>query len=1018
MVGWAHQGISIKENEIKALLERKALLEIKASVIEVSKSYKNLLLPSWVDDDGSNYCDWERIKCNSTSSFVDDNYKYVTDLSLGGMLFIDDNDYDFYFDIGRNRRKMWPLNISIFLHFKELRRLDLSWNFIGNTFVTSDISEFRIPENMEVLDLTGCGFYGTLRSQDSETASNLRKLKILNIGWNRFNESLASSLSALTSLNSLDLQNNLLSGSFSSQVICISYKLIGVGTMSKLVHLNLDWNAFFSVDDVMRSMAAAFPSLRFLSLGNCDMGGRLLANGAPYIPYLKALILSRNNLNGTLPIEALASFHHLEILDLSYNNFIGGIPSVINSLASLKVVSFAGNALNGSLKNDGFCKLKNLHELDLSSNIFDGKLPECFNRLSSLQLFDISSNQLTGVLLSSVITNLTSLKYVDFRSNKFEGSFSLSWFSNLTELKYFAFASDNDDFDVETEEPVGWTCMFQLEVLILSSCNLNRYKGSVIPSFLLHQHKLRELDMSYNSLKGQFPNWLIKNNTMLSILHLRDNSFDGTIYTSSYRNRNIRWLDVSGSHMIDPIPNDTQKSLPYIYHLNLSRNSIDGVIPSSIGDLIQLHELDLSDNRLSGEVPIGLLTNPFDLSLLILSNNSFHGEILSQNFNFCGLSVLQLDNNCFTGKFRNPSAFYGLKILDISNNFFTSWISDDLNNISMLTPNIWFLDVSENYFSGSIHFFLSNFRMTNYIHLGSNKFTGSVPNSFCNLTEVLTLDIGNNYLSGRIPNFLGELSNLRILLLGKNKFSGSIPRQLCHLNNASVIDLSNNLLSGSIPRCLQNIAHPSYPAFMQNNNLSYDSTYFSAYQYNNGLDKQTYFKPYGPFIIPSEILFTTKTLSMVYKGDVLDIMSGLDLSCNKLRGNIPEELGLLAQIHALNLSHNRLTGPIPVKFSNLANLESLDLSFNSLTGRVPPELIKLNSLEVFNVSFNNLSGRLPEIKAQFGTFAKESYEGNPLLCGLPLENECITESHGTQFSNEEGSDEKWYDMDMMVVSYG
>ncbi|KAD4585432.1 hypothetical protein E3N88_23033 [Mikania micrantha] len=221
MFGWAHQGISIKENEIKALLERKALLEIKASLVEVSKYYNNLLLlPSWVVDNGSNYCDWERINCNSTSSFVDDNYKYVTDLSLGGMLFIDDNDYDFYFEIGRHRSTMWPLNISIFLNFKELRRLDLSWNYIGNTFVTSglerlsglkklenlnlnnnfietnnifpllsqltslkvldlNISEFRIPENMEVLDLTGCGFYGTLRSQEASFFSSLLVYKAL-----------------------------------------------------------------------------------------------------------------------------------------------------------------------------------------------------------------------------------------------------------------------------------------------------------------------------------------------------------------------------------------------------------------------------------------------------------------------------------------------------------------------------------------------------------------------------------------------------------------------------------------------------------------------------------------------------------------------------------------------------------------------------------------------------------------------------------------------------------------------
>ncbi|KAJ0794628.1 putative non-specific serine/threonine protein kinase [Helianthus annuus] len=159
-------------------------------------------------------------------------------------------------------------------------------------------------------------------------------------------------------------------------------------------------------------------------------------------------------------------------------------------------------------------------------------------------------------------------------------------------------------------------------------------------------------------------------------------------------------------------------------------------------------------------------------------------------------------------------------------------------------------------------------------------------------------------------------------------------------------------------------------------------------------------------------MFTTKTLSLPYKGDILDIMSGLDLSCNILTGEIPEELGFLSQIRVLNLSHNMLSGPIPKNLSNLANIESLDLSSNSLTGKVPSELIYLNFLAVFNVSFNNLSGRLPEMKLQFSTFTKESYEGNPLLCGPPLENKCTTESHMSNPRNEDGTDEKWYHMDM------
>ncbi|KAJ9535774.1 hypothetical protein OSB04_un001074 [Centaurea solstitialis] len=166
--------------------------------------------------------------------------------------------------------------------------------------------------------------------------------------------------------------------------------------------------------------------------------------------------------------------------------------------------------------------------------------------------------------------------------------------------------------------------------------------------------------------------------------------------------------------------------------------------------------------------------------------------------------------------------------------------------------------------------------------------------------------------------------------------------------------------------------------------------------------------------IPGVVQFTTKTLSYLYKGRLLDLMSGLDLSHNRLTGEIPEELGSLTQIHALNLSHNQLYGPIPVNFSNLANIESLDLSSNHLSGEFPSEPIKLNSLAVFNVSHNGLSSRLIEMRAQFATFSKDSYEGNPPPCGPPLEKNCIATSQVNDPSTNEGFD-KWYHVD--VVSF-
>ena len=51
-------------------------------------------------------------------------------------------------------------------------------------------------------------------------------------------------------------------------------------------------------------------------------------------------------------------------------------------------------------------------------------------------------------------------------------------------------------------------------------------------------------------------------------------------------------------------------------------------------------------------------------------------------------------------------------------------------------------------------------------------------------------------------------------------------------------------------------------------------------------------------------------------------------------------------------------------------------------------MVELNFLTVFTIAQNNLLGKIPEKKFQFATFEQISYEGNPILCGLPLERSC------------------------------
>jgi len=98
--------------------ERDALLRIKASHM---RTYGFGFLRSWVDYGGGDCCGWERVSCNTTTG-------HVTDLSLYNLRR---SDIDWWAD-----RKLWALNVSLFLHFKELKSLNLSYNFLDREIMS------------------------------------------------------------------------------------------------------------------------------------------------------------------------------------------------------------------------------------------------------------------------------------------------------------------------------------------------------------------------------------------------------------------------------------------------------------------------------------------------------------------------------------------------------------------------------------------------------------------------------------------------------------------------------------------------------------------------------------------------------------------------------------------------------------------------------------------------------------------------------------------------------------------
>ncbi|KAI5432005.1 hypothetical protein KIW84_035949 [Lathyrus oleraceus] len=111
-------------------------------------------------------------------------------------------------------------------------------------------------------------------------------------------------------------------------------------------------------------------------------------------------------------------------------------------------------------------------------------------------------------------------------------------------------------------------------------------------------------------------------------------------------------------------------------------------------------------------------------------------------------------------------------------------------------------------------------------------------------------------------------------------------------------------------------------------------------------------------------------------------MIAIDISSNKMSGEIPKVIGDLKGLVLLNLSNNNLIGSIPNSLGKLSNLEALDLSRNNLSGKIPQHLTQLTFLEFFK---------------------GDSFEGNKGLCGDQLLKKCLDHA-GPSFSPSSASD--------------
>ncbi|KAB1671177.1 hypothetical protein [Gossypium barbadense] len=678
-------------------------------------------------------------------------------------------------------------------------------------------------------------------------------------------------------------------------------------------------------------------------------------------------------------------------LNLSSMLLTGTIPSQIGNLSFLTSLDLMNNSFYGSLP-DQFTNLHRLKHIDLSWNNFCGEIPYSFPKLQYLSL---RNNIFAGEIRSDMFEHLPRLQVLSLTLNKLSSEIPMGLFK-CKELQVIDFGYNRMMGGILPKE-IGNLTM--LRILRLGG---NMFEG-VIPYQIGDLLNLEELSLCNTLLKGHIPP-SISNLTRLTILDLSSNSLTGVIPHQIGNLLNLEELILYSNMLRGPLPSFIS-NLTRLTTFDLSHNSLSGIIPYQIGNLTRLRFLDLSNNSLTGVIPhqIGNLLN---LEQLSIPSNMLEGPLPSSIGNIIRLTGLQLFNNSLTGHI--PITLGNLRylhLLDISDNDLNSTLSSSKSSFLSSLANcreLSYLSFARNpLISGYLPAFIGNSSIPlQYFDASSCNISGRIPGEIGNWnpTNLGYLCLNGNQLEGILPLSLINCSELVVLNVANNNLSDTFPHWLGMLPRLRVLILRSNRFHGSIQDSLTNFSFSK----LQMVDLSHnDFTGLLPTEFFQNLKALKEEVGYDSEYFSYSVNLTIKGLELEFTKTVhMPIFTCIDLSDNGFHGEIPKVVGELRLLLALNLSHNSLTGPIPPSFGNLAALESLDLSFNKLSGRIPSQLTNLTFLEVLRFWNNNLVGPIPQGK-QFNTFENDSYRGNLGLCGFPLSKECRNDERSQQAQDEE-----------------
>uniref|UniRef100_A0A5K0VDQ9 Uncharacterized protein n=2 Tax=Nymphaea colorata TaxID=210225 RepID=A0A5K0VDQ9_9MAGN len=718
--------------------------------------------------------------------------------------------------------------------------------------------------------------------------------------------------------------------------------------------------------------------------------------------------------------ESFRKEHYVDPRDITGSR----VPASLFELHQLQHLDLSGCDFNGSAIPPELTQLTHLTHLNLSRAWFSGQVPNELSIMSDLVSLDLSyisyfyfdvsleswpfddSFELKLHDLEGFVQNFRHLKYLHLDYVRIELSNSQKWSINLASALPNLRSLSLVNCDLHGSLSPHIFKLPHLQALDLSY-NMD-LDGKLMPSSFTPESNLQSLRLASTNLSGHLPSEVFEL-PLLKVLDLTySTELTGLLHIGLAKSK-LQILKLSHIMLSGGLP-DWIGNLTSLVELDLSLTGLSGSLPITIGNLRCLTSLDLSSTSLSGILPatIGNLTA---LTHMYLSGTSFSGHLPITMENLTALTHLDLSGTNMSSSLpitiRSLSA---LNYLDLSGCNFTGIDSSFFVNLTQLT----YLDLSNNMISGSLPS-LPQYLST--IHLGSNNFSGAIPNSY-NFLKIKTLDLSSNSLTGTIPSNLipgpsSVESSLQYLDLSYNKFDGYLdlgifanfkklyflslsgnnltidvhnptlkfaslqhlrlascnvnqfPQFLCHHKPIQTLDLSKNMITGEIPNWLNiamslNISHNMLSSIGQGVFLNIDDIDLSFNMLNCNLSA----------LFPGTSSFDSIDYFSISNNNVtgevpaslcsFTMVSLLDLSNNMLSGAIPDCLFKLTSLVEVKLQNNKLQGQIP-EFSNCARnrLSIFDLSDNMLEGDIPTSLGYCKDVEFINLGHNKVSGEFP-----------------------------------------------------------